>query len=75
MINKADNFKTDPAVVEMHELSDYLDQNMITTRVAGTHKIFNYFIGLGEAVNSGKIDVKDLSNGQTRTMNSDDLSY
>lgn len=73
MINKADNFRTDAAVVGMHELSDYLDQNMITTRIEGTPQIFNYFLSLGEAVSSGKIDVKDLSTRQIKTMRSGGL--
>lgn len=73
MINKAEDFKNDPAVEGMHELSDYLDQNMNTTRVVAERSVFNYFLGLGEAVSAGKIDVKDLSTAQTRTMNDDDL--
>ena len=74
MLNKADAFRSDNAVSELQELSDYLDQNMTQNKSMNkSYSIFRYFVGLGDAVADAKIDVKGLASEQTRTMNSDDL--
>ena len=74
LLTKIDMFRSDQSVIKLHELSEYLDQNIKQKRsLNNSNSIIRFFLGLGDDVINGKLNAKSIVAEQNRSMNSNDL--